>query len=205
MHNVGTFQPTIVAKAGVELGMMMWQRKYMRLLLMPAGITGFLVISLVSLLSYIPNTSVPFPYVEPPFKGYHMEITTMQLITAFLSQYTYLSVPESLTGESLIFKNVKFKEWPELWKTETYITDGFIAFFALNPQELENLKKNDVVDIVGVVVGVNQEVFHQEGILAGVKGWEEYPLYIIVKDCQFLPAGVAPLPLPGGPVVVIGY
>ena len=42
------------------------------------------------------------------------------------------------------------------------------------------------------------------GICAGRP--EEWPIVVVVENCQFLPPGLVPLPLPGGPVVIIrGY
>jgi len=52
--------------------------------------------------------------------------------------------------------------------------------------------------------GIQNFSFHEEsGRLIGIMGGmsKEWEIIIVVKDCQFLPAGLVPLPLPGGPTI----
>jgi len=175
---------TIIGKCRV-----VWQRKLIRFLLIAIGIIGILVLSLIGLFSYTPDTSVPFPYIPPPEGLYYIEATPLGLHDALFSHYLDPLVAQVFyVGESFIFKNVRLGGI-ERWRTETYITTGDVQFWALFPSDLKELKVGDVVDIIGICGGISKE----------------YPAVIVVTNCLFLPAGVAPLPLPGGPVVIGGY
>jgi hypothetical protein len=151
------------------------------------GIIGVLVISLVVLFSHTPDTSVPFPYVPPPEgpEGYYLEATTDQLTSALTRDY-YALDPVRYKGESFIFKNVVIKERRLV---DTYLIVGLIQFQTQDPSDLKEFKEGYVVDIIGVCGGA----------------LEEGSPVIVFRNCQLLPAGVAPLPLPGGPAIVDGY
>jgi len=62
---------------------------------------------------------------------------------------------------------------------------NLVQFVPRDPSELQKLKDGDRVDIIGTCNGLSDKY-----------------LYIIVGNCQFLPTGAAPLPLPGGPAPI---
>ena len=168
----------------------MQRRRLIRFVLLSIGIIGVLVISLVVLFSYTPNTSVPFPYIPPPegVEGYYFEITPSDLAFCFLSHN--LSQPRAewlWKGENFIFKNVVIREW-RLAKSDTYLRASDVRFFPQNPSDLKDIRVGDVIDIIGVCDGV-----------------PEGSLFVVIRNCQFLPAGLVPLPLPGGPAIIVGY
>ena len=164
------------------------QPKLIRSLMLTIGTLGILIIIILPL-SYKPDTSAPFPFIAPPPNGYHIETSPNEIQTAFFSNYVDPKTAEMLIGESLIFKNVSFTESLVSMKTETSITMGFVQFVAQNPSDLRKLKAGDKVDIIGICTGRS----------------EELSLMVVIEECQFLPKGLAPLPLPGGPAVIIGY
>ena len=171
----------------------MLKRKLIRFLLLPIGVIGVLVISLVVLFSYTPDTSVPFPYIPPPEEGYCIEATTDQLTEFITAGYGALN-PNDFKGETFIFKNVVMKE---RGLGDTYLMVSVIRFYPQDPADLKEFKEGDVVDIIGVCAGT----LETEWLLGA-----GFPYTMVMKNCQFLPAGVAPLPLPGGPAIVInGY
>ena len=184
----------------------MWQRKLRRFLLLPIGIIGVPVIMLVVPLNYTPDTSVPFPYVPPPTKGSYIGIPTTYIFHSNLlgpSDYSFVYEvdPDIYIGESLIFKDVLITpglivtrkiqtyipgEGLAAWETETFLMAGNLQFVPQDPSDLRELKVGDVVDITGFCSFRSKE----------------WPNVIVFKNCQFMPAGVAPLPLPGGLVPI---
>jgi hypothetical protein len=179
--------------------------KLNRFLLPPMGIACSLAIMIVVPLNYSPDITVPFPYIPPPLNGYYLGMTVedaSNLLTAGYSQTLPVGVG-GITGESIIFKNILltaeklqtkrvevYAHGKELVSTEvqTYIMASSVQFFPRDPSALEKLRVGDVVDIIGVCAGMS----------------EEWPSVIVIRDCQILPAGLAPLPLPGGPAFVGG-
>lgn len=165
------------------------KRKLTRILLITIGIIGVLVISLVSLFNYTPNTSALFPYIPPP-EGpdyAYIEVTADQLISATIAGYVPVS-PEQFKGKSFIFKNVLITEEMVSRMTETYIMHSILRFVAQDPSDLKKLRAGDVVDIIGVCTGE----FRGGSFL------------VAIGNCQFLPAGLVALPLPGGPALIFG-
>ncbi len=170
------------------------------------GITAIIALGFIGLFNYMPDTSVPFPYVPPPEgdMGGYMVSTVNDLTTAFQAHYTTPFVPEDFVGQSFMIKDVIIParglttKWVEFYGqggellgsgTMTYLIAGLIEFIPENPSRWQKLKADDVVDIIGVCAGTLQG----------------YNNIIVFRNCRFLPAGVAPLPLPGGPAPVTGY
>ena len=171
----------------------MQKRKLVRYLLMPVGIISVLVLSLVGLFSYMPDTSVPFPYIPPSGgnAGDYLQTTPEALSVLLMGGYN--NVPSALVykEESFIFKNIEIEEWMLEWKLgkeKTYLYHSNVMFFPKDPSGLKKLKVGDKVDIIGVCVGIS----------------EEWPSMTVMLNCQFLPAGLVPLPLPGGPAPITG-
>ena len=165
----------------------MQKRKLIRFLLLPIGIIGVLVIMLVVPLNYTPDTSVPFPYIPPP-ERYYIEATPQQLHDEFFSPYRDpFSAEVKYVGKSFIFKNIFIDKEILSRRHEAYVWIDLIQFVPHNPSDLQELKEGDMVDIIGVCAGMSKEY-----------------AAVVVANCRFLPAGLAPLPLPGGPAPVIG-
>ena len=192
----------------------MQKQKLIFYLLLPIGIIGVPVISLVIPLIYTPDTSVSFPYIPPPPNGYYIEtsnreLTYTPLTSSYLDTWTDINdqlidtIAETHKGESFIFKNISITDHKVVTRqiqpyilgeglaspeTETFLMSGNVQFVPQDPSQLKELKAGDVVDIIGVLDSMS----------------EEWPGVLVMKNCQFLPAGIAPLPLPGGPAVVSG-
>lgn len=153
------------------------------------GITAIIALSVTGLFNYTPDTSPSFPYIQPPAgerQKYYFEITPEALWQEFLSPYSdYFMAQNNYVGNSFIFKDILIDEYKLSRKYETYIVINQVQFVARNPSDLQKLKEGDVVDITGVCVGLSDK-----------------DTYIIVGNCQFLPAGLVPLPLPGGPAPI---
>lgn len=166
----------------------MWQQKLRRPLLISSGIMGIIAIlalSLVGLFNYTPDTSVPFPYIPPldmPPEGYYIEATIQHISDQFYLSYHDVELESArYIGKSFIFNNILIDDLILKARTETYIFISHVQFVPQYPSELENLKEGDVVDIVGVCMGVS-----------------EATAYVWVTDCRFLPAGLVQLLVPGG-------
>ena len=124
-------------------------------------------------------------YIPPPAgeSRYYIETTTEGLWNEFLSQYSdTISAEIKYVGRSFIFKDILIDEYKLNRRYESYILINLVQFVPRDPSELQELKEGDVVDIIGVCAGIS----------------DEYQM-IVVANCQFLPAGLVPLPLPGGP------
>jgi len=166
------------------------QPTFKRPLLISSGIFGFtaiLALSLVGLFKYTPDTSASFPYILPPAEGssYYIESTTENLWNTFFSPYgDYDLALRKHVGNSIIFKNFLISDYvlDRININETYFLYNSIKFVTSDPSELQKLKDRDVIDIIGVCVSL-----------------DERNAYVIMENCQFLPAGLAPIPLPGGP------
>lgn len=170
-----------------------WQWKPFRLLPLPIGIIGLLVIMVVVPLTFTPNTSAAFPYIPPPegSEGYYIQVDALSLSISFLGAYGGVEPNPVALGKSVIFKNVKIEEFMlelKLAGNEPYLYESDVIFYPKDTQDLKKLKVGDKVDIIGVCEGLS----------------EEYKTITIVSNCQFLPAGLVPLPLPGGPAPISG-
>lgn len=164
------------------------QPKFRRPLLISSSIliiTAILTLSLTGLFNYTLGTSASSPYIPPPAgnSNYYIEATTEGLWNEFLSHYSdTISAKINYVGKSFIFKDILIDESKLNRRYESYILINLVQFVPRDPSELQELKEGDVVDIIGVCAGIS----------------DEYQM-IVVANCQFLPAGLVPLPLPGGP------
>jgi hypothetical protein len=153
------------------------------------SITAIIALSVTGLINYSPDTSPDFPFIPPPVgerQNYYLEITPEALWEEFLSPYSDVFIAENMyKGRSFIFKNILIDENKLKWRYDDYIVIDLVQFMARNSSELQKLKEGDRIDIIGVCVGLSEK-----------------NVYVIVGNCQFLPAGAAPLPLPGGPAPI---
>jgi hypothetical protein len=163
-----------------------------RPLIISSGITGItviLVLSVTGLFNYKPDTLPDFPFIPPPAgenQKYYFEITTEALWDEYLSPYSDSVTAEvRYTGNSFIFKNILIDENKLKWRYDDYIVIDLIQFVPRDTWGLKKLKEGDVVDIIGICVGISDK-----------------NVYVIVGNCQFLPANLVPLPLPGGPAPI---
>ena len=168
---------------------MIKQRYFKCLLLMAIAI---LTISLISVTGCTKQDPFIPEFIQPPNK-YYIEMTPMQIDEAMLSDYnTPQSVQKEWEGKSLIVKNITVNEVALSTLHEGYIFLTNIKCIPLRPTDLSDLKEGDVVDIIGVFADVP--------LVAGAKIG-----VITLASCQFLPAGLYPLPLPGGAAPPSGY
>ena len=184
---------------------MIWRRKLIRFLLLPIGIIGVPVIMLVVPLSYTLDTSVPFSYVPPPEgdADYYIGTTVKAITSTFIGGYVSPFDAERYNGQSFIFKNIEIAHSEIVTReiqlyilgkgladteTETFLMSGNVQFVPQDLSKWQELKAGDIVDIICVCAGISKEY-----------------AVVVITNCQFLPAGLAPLPLPGGPAIVAGY
>ena len=156
--------------------------------LLPAVIIAFVAGSLVALFSYSPSIAAPFPYVPPPEgpEGYYIKANAGSIEASFISKYFRPFDAYGYEGQSFIFNRVEITDWIESKSSDTYLATEMLQFVARNPSDLKKFKVGDKIDIIGICAGM----------------LEEYPVIITFTDCLFLPSGLAPLPLPGGPAPI---
>ena len=167
----------------------MIKQRYFKCLL-PIVIT-ILAISLIGITGCTKQEPFIPEFIQPPDE-YYIEMTPMQIDEAMLSDYnTPQSVQEEWEGISLIVKNIAVNEVALSTLHEGYIFLTNIKCIPLRPTDLSDLKDGDVIDITGV--------FAEVPLVAGAKIG-----VITLVSCQFIPAGLYPLPLPGGAAPPIG-
>jgi hypothetical protein len=160
-------------------------------LLIGAGLFSFmtaLILGTITLFTYSPLKSAPFPYIPPPEgpEGYYVETSYAVVMLHFGEFVTPLDV-EFYAGQSFIFKNILITDNSI---TESCFMYDKLRFVAKNPSDLKGLKVGDRFDIIGTCVGNNLE------------SNDPWPIF---NDCLFLPPGTVPFPLPGGPAPVTVY
>jgi len=90
-----------------------------------------------------------------------------------------------------VFKNIVILDSALKFATDTYMwVNGVIECFFLTPGSASQLKAGEVVDVVGIDVGV----------------CKDYTGTLMFNNCVFLPAGSVQLPAPGsGGASIPGY
>jgi hypothetical protein len=168
----------------------MIKKRYFKYLLLI--VMAILAIGLAGITGCAEKSPFVPEFIQPP-DMYYIEMTPVQIDEAMLSDYnTPLSVQREWEGKSLIVKNITVNEVALSTLHEGYIFLTNIKCIPLRPTDLLALKKGDVVDIVGVFADVP--------LIAGARIG-----FITLASCQFLPAGLYPLPLPGGAAPPGGY
>ena len=153
---------------------------------------AILMISLASITSC--KKEGPFiPEYIAPIDGYYTEMTLLLVEEVMLSDYNDpKSVMQEWAGKSLVIKNIKVDEYALSTLEEDHIHFNILQCIPQKPADLLELKKGDVIDLTGVFVDIPLV----SGVRTGV---------VVMANCQFLPAGVYPIPLPGGPGPIGGY
>jgi len=157
------------------------------------AIAAIIALSIIGLFNYKPDTSPSFPYIPPPLgerQNYYFESSVNTLWYTFFSPYGDMEFARiKYLGQSFIFKNFLLKDYILEGKIhETYFIFNGIKFVPSDPSELHKLKAGNAIDIIGFCASL-----------------DERNQYVYMVNCQFLPAGLALLPLPGGSVFVSGY
>ena len=161
---------------------MIKQRHFKSLLLI---VIAMLAISLISVTGCTKQDPFIPEYIPPPEgnRSYYIETTCEDLWNVFLSRYSdVISAEINYVGKCFIFKDILIDEYKLSRRYENSILIGLVQFLPRDPSDLQELKEGDVVDIIGVCAGISDQY-----------------VMIVVANCQFLPAGLYPLPLPGGP------
>ena len=167
---------------------MIKQRQFICVLLMVIAILAINIIGVTGCAQQ--NPFIP-AYIPPP-NQYYIELTPMQIEEAMLSNYSEpASIKEEWEGRTLIIKNLTVDEYTLSTLKEDHINFVNIRCIPLRPADLSELKKGDVVDIIGV--------FADMPLLGGSNLG-----FIVLANCQFLRADTYPLPLPGEPASPIG-
>jgi hypothetical protein len=87
-------------------------------------------------------------------------------------------------GNYIIIKDIKIDKYALDTRMEDHIYLTFIKCIAKKPADLNKLKEGDVIDLIGVFVDVPLSVDENIGV-------------VVLGNCQFLPSGLYPFPLPG--------
>ena len=160
----------------------MIKQRYSRCFL-PILIAVF-IISLVSVTGCTKQSPFIPKYVEP-VDGYYIEMTLLQMEEVLLSDYNDpKAIMDEWEGKSVIIKNVKVDELTLSTLEEDHIHINFVQCIPRTFDDLLELKEGDVIDLTGVVTDIPLMGNTRTGI-------------VVLAHCQFLPAGVYPLPLPG--------
>ena len=156
-------------------------------------VVAILAISIICVTGCAQQSPFIPEFIQPP-DGYYIELTPMQIEEALLSHYGDPELAKKkLEGKSLIIKNITVDESVLSTLREDYIYFSCIKCIPQRPADLSDLKEGDVIDITGVFVDIPLSAGESMGV-------------IVLANCQFLPAGMYPLPLPGSPAFPIaGY
>lgn len=138
-----------------------------------------------------PRGEAPFPFVTPPEGVDYIEVDPYDLGTAYLTRYGGgVGVADNLyKGKSFIFKDILVTEQMLEYSDGSSIYIYYTHCIAQNPSDIQKLHVGDRIDVLGYNAG-----------------WSYEHMQIEFTGCQFFPAGVVPIPLPGSPgPIVIGY
>jgi hypothetical protein len=122
--------------------------------------------------------------------GYYgcIETTAEELVKAYSANYgDYNRAQAMYTGQPFVFKNIRVVK--EMLIDENTFVTGSVQFNALEQGEVGKLKPGDVIDIVGINLGMPNG----------------YPSMVYFNGCFFLPSGSVELPAPGGPAFTPMY
>ena len=150
-----------------------------------------LTIILVSVISCTKQNPFIPKYVEPVDKDY-VEITFTQVDNLLFSyDLEPTAVIESWQGQGIIVKDIEVDDYALSTLGEGHIYFNNIKCIPRDLNDLLELKEGDVIDLTGVVTDIPLMGNTRTGI-------------VVLAHCQFLPAGVYPLPLPGSGGAPIG-
>ena len=130
------------------------------------------------------------PYI-PPSHLSCTEVLPTDLLDAYLNPHLDFGQAEALyNGRVFVFKRIQVTENMLKWRAAGYVWAGnTIQCFPLNQDQLDRLKVGDVVDIVGVSMGLHKQF-----------------MGLVFQGCVFLPSGLVQLPIEGtGDSDVITY
>ena len=160
----------------------MEKKRYSRCFL-PIAI-AILTISLVSVTSCTKQSPFIPKYIEP-VDDYYIEMNLLQMEEVLLSDYNDpKAIMKEWEGKSIIVKNVKVDELALNTLEGDHIHFNFVQCIPRTFDDLLELKEGDVIDLTGVITDIPLIGSTRTGI-------------IVLSSCQFLPAGMYPLPLPG--------
>jgi len=148
-------------------------------------VMAILTIILVSVISCTKQSHFIPKYVEPVDEGY-IEITFTQVDDLLFSyDLEPTAVIKSWQGQGIIVKNIEVDDYALSTIEEGHVYFNNIQCIPRDLNDLLELKEGDVIDLAGI--------FFDIPTLGGIinKG------FIVLSHCQFLPAGIYPLPLPG--------
>lgn len=155
-------------------------------------VMAILIISLISITGCAKQGPFIPQFIQPPDK-YYIEITCIQIDDLlYLHLHEPAAVMRQWQGKRLIVKNLKVTEEALNTLHEDYIMLNNIKCIPQKPADLRKLREGNVIDLIGVFVDIP--------MVAGV-----HIELITLANCQFLTAGVYPLPLSEGEMPAISY
>lgn len=138
------------------------------------------------------NPFIP-EFIIPP-DWHYIEMTTIQIDRVML--FPNCTTPEYVVrlwkGRKLIIKNITVDEVALSTLKKDRITFNNIQCIPQKPSDLLKLKKGDVIDITGVFIDIPFAAGYRVG-------------FIVLANCQFLPAGLYSIPLPRTTAPSRGY
>jgi len=147
-------------------------------------VIAILAISLISITGCTKQGPFIPEYVVPPDGGY-IEITFMQIDDLLFSHNIEpAAAMRQWQGKRLIVKNITVNEFALSTLEEDHIYFNNLKCIPQKPADLLKLKEGDVIDLIGVFADIPLVAGENIGV-------------VVLASCQFLPAGVYPLPLPG--------
>lgn len=121
------------------------------------------------------------PYIPPSYLSC-TEVLPNDLLDAYNNPHLDFGQAEALYNDRVfIFKRIQVTENMLKWRAAGYVWAGnTIQCFPLTQNELDHLKVGDVVDIVGVSMGLHKQF-----------------MGLVFQGCVFLPSGLVQLPIEG--------
>jgi hypothetical protein len=163
-----------------------YQPRWLRISAITLGILCIPILSLVGVLNYQPDTSVPFPIITPPRGPLNAYLVTSleDLAKSFTQTYATPFDANRYADQSFLVQKVKLTAKGKGSSViEGSLFVNYAQFIARNPADLNKLHPGDQIDVLGTCAGFSKTSTS----------------LVIFSDCIFVPVGTAPFPLPGAP------
>ena len=127
------------------------------------------------------------PYIPPSYLSC-TEISPTDLINAYYNNHiSYMQVEAWYNNQAYVFKQIIVTENMLKWRPTGYVwVENSIQCYPLNKNQLDPLKVGDVVDIVGISMGLHDQF----------RG-------LVFYGCVYFPSGIVQLPVEDNGVNVI--
>ncbi len=124
------------------------------------------------------------PYIPPAYFSAQLA-TPFELSNIYYSPYTPSTEIEKLNGNIYVFKSLPVDKITMASINQGYVWIDVVKAYALNPENLRQLKLGETVDIAGVLSGPCRD----------------FPKSLTFTSVVFLPAGTVEMPVGGGDAI----